>query len=213
MKRGRLRIESLARRHVKDVARLHVMGLTREFSGWAGRSIMGLFYKELMMTREPPPGFVALLDDRVVGFAVAVEDAAAVKRRVVVRWGWWLAVLGVAQLITRPQALMQRFWRRLNQIPVQRLATARRDALEVYCPAPRIEFRGIVVDPSAHVPGVALALMQARLAWAKAAGYKSIYFQIEPNNEHSIKLCQWAGARPMPEDVPQQRLIFYKVLA
>jgi RimJ/RimL family protein N-acetyltransferase len=208
---GRLRIESLAKRHLKDVARLHVMGLTREFSGWAGRSIMGLFYRELMMTREPPPGFVALLNDRVVGFAVAVEDAAAIKRRVAVRWGWWLAVLGVVQLVTRPQALMQRFWRRLNQSPV-RLAAGQRDALEVYCPPPRIEFRGIVVDPRAHLPGVALALMRARLAWAKAAGYKSIYFQIEPDNEHSIKLCQWAGAEPVPEDVPQERLRFYKVL-
>jgi GNAT superfamily N-acetyltransferase len=212
VKEGRLRIESLAKRHLKDVARLHVMALTREFSGWAGRGIVGLFYKELLVTREPPPGFVALVDGRVVGFAVAVENAAAIKRRVVARWGWWLAVLGVVQFATRPRALIQRLRRRLRQIAVRR-AAGQRDALEVYCPAPRIEFRGIVVDPSAHVPGAALALMQARLAWAKAAGYKSIYFRIEPNNKRSIELCQWAGARPVPEDVPQPLLRFYKVLA
>jgi len=209
---GKLRIESLARRHLTEVARLHVLGLSRDFSGWPGRQIMSVFYRELITTHDPPPGFVALVDDRVVGFAVAVADARQIKKRVLMKWWWWLALLGLVQFVVRPISLTGRAarWIRERRAHLPRTGL---DPLQSCCPPPRIEFRGIVVDPAARVPGAALALMRARLGWAKTAGYRSIYFQIDHDNERSIQLCQWAGAQPVPEDVPRPRLRFYKVLS
>jgi RimJ/RimL family protein N-acetyltransferase len=210
MNAGRLRVEPLARAHLREVARLHVMRLTRDFSGWAGRGIMALFYRELLASPDCAAGFVAVHDGRVVGFAVAVADPRAIKRRVGLRWGWWLAVLALAQMVSRPRALLER-WRRRGRESPRRPATTD-DRLAACCPAPRIEFRGIVVDPAAHCPGAPLALMRARLAWAKAAGYRSIYFCIDPENQASIKLCQWAGARPVPDDTGASRRRFYMEL-
>ena len=207
----RLRIESLSGRHVPAVARLHSMALTRDFTGWAGRHMVALFYRELIASHDPPPGFVALAGEHVVGFAVAVANARAIKRRVAVRWGWYLAPLALVHLISAPGSLLRRLGR-WWQNRAGSAADGAPDPLEVCCPPPRIEFRGIVVDPAAHVPGAALALMKARLSWAKAAGYRSIYFRIEPDNIHSIKLCQWAGAQPVPGTLPGRQLRFYKVL-
>jgi GNAT superfamily N-acetyltransferase len=212
MKDRKLRIQRLSRSHVMTVSQLHVMGLSRHFSGWAGRQIISLFYRELIATHDPPPGFVATVDGRVVGFAIAVADASAIKRRVVKKWFWRLTILGTVQIVTSPMRFIG--WLR-GQLAVRtrRLGPGGADPLDACCPAPRIEFRGIVVDPTAHVPGAALALMQARLKWAKAAGYKSIFFRIDKDNEHSVKLCQWAGAKPVPNDEHYPRLRFYKVLA
>lgn len=211
MKDRKVRIDQLSRAHVMAVARLHVMGLSRDFSGWAGRQIISLFYRELIATHDPPPGFVAMVDGRVVGFAVAVADASAIRRRVVKKWPWRLAILAAVQILTSPM----RFIGWLRRQFAERRRGARPggvDPLEGCCPAPRIEFRGIVVDPAEHLPGAALALMQARLKWAKAAGYKSIFFQIDKDNEHSVRLCQWAGAKPVPNDEHHPGLRFYKVL-
>lgn len=102
MKDRKVRIDQLSRAHVMAVARLHVMGLSRDFSGWAGRQIISLFYRELIATHDPPPGFVAMVDGRVVGFAVAVADASAIRRRVVRKWPWRLAILAAVQILTSP---------------------------------------------------------------------------------------------------------------
>jgi GNAT superfamily N-acetyltransferase len=212
MRNRKVRIDRLSRSHVMAVARLHVMGLSRHLSGWPGRQIVSLFYRELIATYDPPPAFVAIVDGRVVGFAVAVADASAIKQRVVGKWFWRLAILGAAQVLTSPGRVIGWFRSRLAQ-RARRVGAEGKDPLDACCPAPRIEFRGIVVDPAEHVPGAALALMQARLKWAKAAGYKSIFFRIDKDNEHSIKLCQWAGAKPVPNDEDYPRLRFYKVLA
>jgi GNAT superfamily N-acetyltransferase len=208
---GKLHIESLSVKHLPAVAQLHLMGLTRDFRGWAGARIMALFYRELLASQSPPPGFVAVLDGRVVGFAVAVADARAIKRRVLARWGWWLAVLALVQFVTHPRSLLARGLRRWHESRTPH-PPWRSDPLEQCCPPPRIEFRGIVVDPAAHCPGAPLALMRARLSWAKAAGYRSVYFQIDHDNEASIRLCRWAGAQPVPNDTHPTRLRFYTVL-
>jgi len=206
-----LQIEPLSPTHVPAVARLHVLALTRELKGWAGQAMMALFYRELIASHDPPPGFAAVCGGKVVGFAVAVADAAALRRRVVQHAGLRLAALGLLQCATHPLSMIARLLRRIRESRAPGRA-GQRDALEACCPAPRIEFRGIVVDPAAHHPGAALALMRARLEWAKAAGYRSIYFQIDPTNEHSIKLCQWAGAKPVANDSRRAWRRFYKVL-
>jgi GNAT superfamily N-acetyltransferase len=183
--------------HLDAVARLHVLRLSQDFRGWAGRRIARLLYREIIRSRQPPPAFVATQGGAVVGFAIAVEDAAAMRRRVLLKCGWQLAPLAVAQFLFHPSSLVGRAVRGL----AARRASERTDldeAFERCCPMPRVEFRGIAVEPQVRLPGVPLALMRARLAWAKEAGYRSVFFRIDPGNEASLRLSQWAGAKPVP---------------
>lgn len=200
MRGERLRIEPLSPEHVPEVAALHRRALTVELKGWTGQRLLELFYRELVASHDPPPGFAAFLGPRLVGYAIAVADAPALRRRVLRRYPLQVLLLGLLHALRYPRELLARVVRRLRPVASERAAVAGPDPLEACSAAPRVEFRGIVVDPEAHCPGAPLALMKARLAWARAAGFRTVYFQIDPDNLPSIRLCEWAGGKRVPND-------------
>jgi ribosomal protein S18 acetylase RimI-like enzyme len=157
------------RSHTKQVALMHLNHLQTQFHGRAGRELLALYYRSLA-EGDGACGYVAVLDNQVIGYVCGVWDAAQVKHQLMRRYGVQVAVWGLVQILTYPQLLL-RMIRRSRSVG----ALAARDDLGY-------ELRPMVVAPAERGNGLAAQLLKMLLVDAARRGYTFIHLVTEEDN-------------------------------
>lgn len=166
------------------VAALHQQGLPTRLHGHGGRTLLMLYYGELLRSADTI-GLVADQDGDITGFVCGVRSRGVIRRRLLTRHKLRLCLLAIRQLSTSLRTLRDLGRRWLIPAASPTDAATHGD----------IELRPIVVSDRERGRGIADRLMHAFVQQVEELGRSSVWLRTAARNKPAIRAYEKFGFR------------------
>lgn len=154
---------------IDQVVLLHYKYLNTEFRGKIGQEILKIYYSVISHS-QGGCGYVALRDNKVVGYICGLWNSSEVKRYLLSQYFGRMIILVIIHSILNPKWFVSSLFRLLK------------GRISIIDSENEYELRPIVVIPEERGSGLAISLVDTILTDASNRGYSEIVLLTEENN-------------------------------
>lgn len=175
-------ITNLKKQHASQVASLHISGISTGFISSLGLGFVSALY-ESIAEDENSFGFVAVEDEKVLGFVAFSKDLSKLYKYVIVKKGLCFALLLAGKMLSL---------RRIKKVFETLFYPGRTKKMDLPC----AELLSIVIGGTERGKGLATTLIGKSLAECSRRGVEKVKVLVAADNEPANKLYSKCGFKP-----------------